>query len=66
MSAGPAVRVRRAVDGVRWYLKEVTGESRWEAYLARCGRDGVEPMTRREYERHRTDLREHNPQSRCC
>ncbi|MDN4176071.1 CstA-like transporter-associated (seleno)protein, partial [Nocardioides sp. SOB77] len=36
------------------------------AYLARCAADGTPPMTRREYERHRTDLREHTPQSRCC
>ncbi len=57
---------RRLVSGVRWYLKEVTGESRWEAYLARCAAEGTTPMTRREYERHRADLREHNPQSRCC
>ena len=64
MSALPAPR--KVVDGLRWYLKEVTGESRWEAYLARCAAEGTTPMTRREYERHRTDLREHNPQSRCC
>lgn len=56
----------RAASGLRWYLDQVTGESRWRDYLARCERDGVEPMTRRAYERHRTDLREHNPQSRCC
>ncbi|MBC9732277.1 YbdD/YjiX family protein [Nocardioides marmotae] len=66
MSGPRPLTPRRALDGVRWYLKEISGEARWEAYLARCTEDGTPPMTRREYERHRTDQREHNPQSRCC
>ena len=58
--------VRRGVEGLRWYLKQVSGEARWETYLERCTKEGVEPMTRREYERHRSEVREHNPASRCC
>ena len=58
--------VDRAVDGVRWYLLEVTGEARWDEHLARCARDGTTPMTLRVFERHRADVREHAPQSRCC
>lgn len=53
-------------QGVRWYLKQATGEAKWDEYLDRCAREGVEPMSRKEYERHRSDHRERNPQSRCC
>ena len=58
--------VARALRGVRWYAKQLSGESKWDDYLARCERDGVEPMSRRAYERHRSDHLERNPQRRCC
>lgn len=56
----------RAHRGVMWYLKQATGEAKWEEYLQQCVRDGREPMSRKEFERHRSDHREANPQSRCC
>ena len=52
--------------GVGWYLKQATGEAKWDEYVERCRRDGVEPMSRRAFERHRAQHREQNPQSRCC
>ncbi|MQW77690.1 putative selenoprotein [Nocardioides sp. dk4132] len=58
--------LRRAAAGLRWYLREVSGESRWDDYLARCAADGRTPMSRREFERHRADLREHQQTGRCC
>ena len=58
--------VADAVRGIRWYLKEVSGESAWDEYVERCRRDGVEPMSRRDFERHRSEHREAHPQSRCC
>ena len=58
--------LRRAVAGVRWYLREFSGESRWHAYVAGCAADGTAPMSRREFERHRDHLREHSAQGRCC
>ncbi len=58
--------VRRALAGVRWYAKELSGESKWDEHLARCARDGTEPMTRRAFERHRDHLREGATQGRCC
>lgn len=61
-----ATTIGRVWHGVRWYLKEVTGEARWDEYVDRCARDGRRPMSRREFERHRADQREHDPQSRCC
>ena len=63
-TAAPAVR--RALRGLRWYLRQASGEAKWDEHVAACRRRGVEPMTRREFERHRSDEREHHPQSRCC
>jgi uncharacterized short protein YbdD (DUF466 family) len=58
--------VRQAGRGIRWYLKQATGEAKWDEYLDRCRSQGAPPMSRREFERHRTEHKENNPQSRCC
>jgi uncharacterized short protein YbdD (DUF466 family) len=58
--------VARAGRGIRWYLRQATGEAKWDAYLDRAREEGVEPMTRRAFERHRAEHRERIPQSRCC
>ncbi|SDE89465.1 Protein of unknown function [Blastococcus fimeti] len=56
----------RAWHGVRWYLREFTGEARWDRYLEHCAAHGHEPMSRREFERRRSDALEANPIARCC
>jgi hypothetical protein len=56
----------KAGRGIRWYLKQATGEAKWDEYLARCAREDVAPTSRRDFERHRSEHRENNPQSRCC
>ena len=58
--------ITRAGHGIRWYLREATGEARWYEYVDACHRRGDVAMSRREFERHRADHREHNPQTRCC
>ena len=58
--------VLKAGRGVVWYLKQASGEAKWDEYVERCDRDGSPPMTCREFERHRADHRENTPQSRCC
>jgi uncharacterized short protein YbdD (DUF466 family) len=58
--------VLRVGRGIRWYLKAATGEAKWDEYLERCGTDDVEPMSRRDFERHRAEHKENNPQARCC
>ena len=65
---GPAVRsaAGRTWHGVRWYLREWSGEARWDDYLRRCAEHGHQPMSRREFERRRADERERHPVSRCC
>jgi len=52
--------------GILWYLKQSTGEAKWDEYLERCRKDGVEPTSRRDFERHRAEHSEKNPQTRCC
>ena len=56
----------RARRGVLWYLREFTGEARWDDYLDRCARSGEQPMSRRDFERHRADHRETSVEGRCC
>jgi len=56
----------KAGRGIRWYLKQATGESKWDEYLQRCNREDVEPVSRRDFERHRAEQKENNPKSRCC
>lgn len=52
--------------GIRWYLKQATGEAKWDEYLERCLSDGVAPISRRDFERHRAEQKESNTQPRCC
>jgi putative selenoprotein len=58
--------VVRAGRGVRWYLREWSGEARWDDYVRGCAEHGHEPVSRREFERRRADAAERNPVSRCC
>lgn len=63
--------VLRAGRWVRWYVRELTGESAYERYVAHVqlhqGPHAPVPG-RREFERHRTDAREGDPREgfRCC
>jgi uncharacterized short protein YbdD (DUF466 family) len=58
--------VLRAGRGIRWYLRAATGEDRWDRYLERCRNDAAEPMSRRDFERHRAQHQESHPPARCC
>jgi len=51
---------------VRWYVRQLTGEAKWDDYVAGCEARGEEPMTRRAFERHRADHQESSPLARCC
>lgn len=52
------------LTGLWRYLKEVSGESRWDDYLAECAAHGHAPVTRREFERRRDQAR--STVQRCC
>jgi uncharacterized short protein YbdD (DUF466 family) len=75
-AAAPAVRAAaavraacgRAVRAVRWYLREVSGDSAYErhcAHLRRTAPDAAVP-SRREFQRLRARRLEEAPLSRCC
>jgi uncharacterized short protein YbdD (DUF466 family) len=59
---------RGAVGGIRWYLRELTGEAEYDRYSDRHRRTHplVPAMSRREFERQRIDRREQHPGDRCC
>ncbi|MFE2944293.1 CstA-like transporter-associated (seleno)protein [Streptomyces sp. NPDC059255] len=81
-----ADRVRHVAGRIRWYVREFTGESAYERYVAHArahadaaagagtgaGAGAGDPaggiMTRRAFERSRTDAREADPREgfRCC
>lgn len=58
--------LRRAAAGVVWWARSMSGESRWDDYLAECARAGRTPVDRRTFERARDAHREHATQGRCC
>ena len=66
MRAPVADAVLRAGRGLRWYVRQATGEAKWDEYVAACRAEGAEPVSRRAFERHRAEHREASPQSRCC
>ena len=58
--------VTRVARTLRWYVRQLTGEAKWHEYVAECATLGVDPVTRREFERRRDHHREHAPGARCC
>jgi uncharacterized short protein YbdD (DUF466 family) len=59
---------KELAKGVRWYLREVSGESAYDRYVEhrRSEHPGEPVMARRDFERRRQDAREARPQARCC
>jgi uncharacterized short protein YbdD (DUF466 family) len=66
--SGSASPVRRAVRGLRWYVRELSGESAYDRYVAHARHDhaGAPVLSRRAFERARQDERGRQPQQRCC
>ncbi|WP_030594413.1 YbdD/YjiX family protein [Streptomyces fulvoviolaceus] len=62
--------LRRALRGVRWYVRELTDESAYDRYVAHVRKDHPQARvpTRRAFERMRTDRQEKDPRQgfRCC
>ena len=60
--------LRRWARGVHWYLRELTGETEYERYLARHAavHPGACVLTRREFERWRWTEKAETPGNRCC
>jgi uncharacterized short protein YbdD (DUF466 family) len=51
---------------LRWYVRQLTGEAKWDDYVEECATFCEEPMSRREFERLRDHEREHLSGGRCC
>jgi uncharacterized short protein YbdD (DUF466 family) len=60
--------VKDVARGVRWYLREVSGETAYERYVAHMRADHADQpvMSRRDFERRRQDQRELHQRARCC
>jgi uncharacterized short protein YbdD (DUF466 family) len=61
-------RLAGAARGVHWYLRELTGEAAYDHYVEHVRREHPDApvMSRRDFERWRTQRREENPGARCC
>jgi len=62
------VTLREAVSGVRWYLREVSGERAYDDYVEHLRRDHPDQpvMSRSDFERRRMRMRDEKPKARCC
>ena len=60
--------LREMARGVHWYLREVTGETAYERYVAHMRAEHADQpvMSRRDFERRRQEQRESRPNARCC
>jgi len=59
--------VRVVVRGVRWYVRELTGEAAYDRYVAHARTHPErEPLTRAQWWRARDDARESAAHERCC
>jgi len=53
--------------GVRWYVREVSGESAYDKYVAHAQEHGdPNVLSRRDFERCRQDRGNTTPPQRCC
>jgi len=61
-------RVRTALRVLWAYLREASGDSAYDAYVAhtRQCHPGAPVQSRRDFERRRMDDRDARPESRCC
>ncbi|MBO3094018.1 YbdD/YjiX family protein [Cellulomonas dongxiuzhuiae] len=61
-------RVGRVGRGVRWYVRELTGEAAYDRYVAAHARTHPDhaPLTRAQWWRARDDARESMAHERCC
>lgn len=60
--------VGTALRGIRWYLREATGESAYDSYVAHARREHPDApvLPRRDFERVRQDARASQTRARCC
>ena len=62
------MNVSQAIQGILWYLRQVSGEADYDRYVANVQRrhPGAPTLSRREFERRRMRAREDDRHPRCC
>ena len=66
-TSATAGRLWRIWAGLRWYASGALGGSKYEGYLSWHARHGEgEPLSEKEYWRHRTAHEQQHPEGRCC
>lgn len=68
MPGNLADRLARACRGIVWYLREISGEARYDHYLERFAAEhpGETPMSEVEYLRAREAYDRLHPNTSCC
>ena len=59
---------RRVIKAIVWYIREAAGENDYDRYVAHTRRHDPDApiLSRRDFERLKTDEQEANPRTRCC
>ena len=60
--------LKSAWRGVVWYMREISGEARYDHYLERFAEEhpGETPMSEVEFLRSREEYDKHHPNTSCC
>lgn len=63
-----AGRIRAAWRGIVWYMREISGEARYDHYLEHFAQEhpGEKPMSETEFLRAREEYDKHHPNTSCC
>lgn len=68
IASGIASKVRAACRGIVWYMREISGEARYDHYLEHFAQEhpGETPMSETEFLRAREEYDKHHPNTSCC
>ena len=63
-----AGRIRAAWRGIVWYIREISGEARYDHYLEHFAQEhpGEKPLSETEFLRAREEYDKHHPNTSCC
>lgn len=63
-----AGRIRAAWRGIVWYMREISGEARYDHYLEHFAQEhpGEKPLSETEFLCAREEYDKHHPNTSCC
>lgn len=63
-----AGRIRAAWRCIVWYMREISGEARYDHYLEHFAQEhpGEKPLSETEFLRAREEYDKHHPNTSCC